>query len=82
MRTLTVMRVSLSRDGRVEGEKFSFLSAVCFGMYSLFRMAVIRASAEPDIVNGPAALLKGTNLSFVTWKQNATASPLKRAFLC
>ena len=47
----TVSRCCRSRDGRVEGEKWSFRRTVCLMMLSLFRMAIILESADPDTVS-------------------------------
>jgi hypothetical protein len=44
---LTVRRCCLSLDGRVDGEKCSFLKTVCLIMCSLSLAAKTRESADP-----------------------------------
>lgn len=48
---LTVSSLSRSFEGRVEGEKWSFLRTVCLIILSLLREADIRDSADPDMVS-------------------------------
>lgn len=53
---LTVSRCSRSREGMVDGEKWSFRRITCLMMLYRFRIALTRESAEPVRVRGPLFL--------------------------
>ena len=54
---LTVSRCSRSREGIVDGEKWSFRKITCLMILYRFRVALTRESEEPVRVRGPLFLL-------------------------